>query len=119
MATYRPLPVPPPYPCGHERTPANTVVAGWGGDYCRACTVARGRAVLPRPVPVVGPRIVAALTAHPGGLRPAQLRAALGYRQRYRALVYAVWWLRRRRGVPIESVREGLGRRYVLRREGA
>lgn len=116
MATYRPLLTPPPFRCGHAHTPANTVVAGRGADYCRACLVAGVRRLHP-PV-LLGDRVVAVLAAHPGGLRIDQLRAQLGYRQSRRAIHLAVWRLRRRRGVPIAAVRQGNRSWYVLRQEG-
>lgn len=62
--------------------------------------------------------ILAALRAHPDGLRPLRLRAKIGYRSNVESIIATVGTLRRR-GAPIASVREGLGCRYVLRREAS
>jgi hypothetical protein len=57
--------------------------------------------------------IMEALRAHPAGLRPVQVVAKTGYRSTSGSVISTVGTLRRR-GAPIESRREGLGRRYVL-----
>ena len=59
--------------------------------------------------------ILAALRAHPEGLRVDRLHAKIGYRSTRVSIRAAVGYLRRTKGVPVASVREGNNARYVLR----
>jgi hypothetical protein len=128
MATYRPLLDrtglgPTTCPHGHAWTPDNTYVHPTGSLVCRTCNrdaLLRHRRSVGVPERGWLRRLVlATLAAHPEGLRVDRLRAKIGYRASAHSLHRAVWTLRHRRGLPIDSVREGRRVRYVLRREVA
>lgn len=108
------------YPCGHARTSENTYIDGRGGwARCRTCQIAAVRADRRRrgigPADWLQRRVLAALRAHPDGLRVDRLHAKIGYRSTRVSLRAAVGYMRRTKGVPVALVREGNRARYVLR----